>query len=116
MARAVADPDGAAIGSGFTGFLRHLDAWGLERGCATGVVLLPEINKPPDHYAALIPLIPPEMRVCDAHAELIGDLRRMRWIAEGHYGPEAAERIGRLLADEAMHLNADRLARRRLPD
>lgn len=103
-------------GAGFTAFFRHIDAWASARNCAIGVVLLPEINKPPDRYAQLRSLIPPEIRVCDAHAALIRDLGRMRWIGEGHYGPEAAERIGRLLVDEAIQLNAARLARGRPSD
>ncbi|MBM4156080.1 MAG: hypothetical protein FJ221_13810 [Lentisphaerae bacterium] len=96
---------------GMTAFLRHIAASPVTGGAAVGVVLLPQMNKPPDLYAHLVPLLPEEMPVANLHADLIHELSRYPWVADGHYGREGNERIARALLDHALRLDAARKGR-----
>ena len=96
---------------GLTAFLRHIAASPVTGGAAVGVVLLPQMNKPPDLYRNLAPFLPDEMPVLNLHADLIHELSRYPWVADGHYGREANERIARALLDQALRLDAARKGR-----
>jgi hypothetical protein len=100
--RPPAHPDGLAA------FLRHIAGSPVCGGAAVGVVLIPQRNKPADLYHDLVPLLPTELSHLDIHADLIGDIDRLPWIGEGHYGREASDHIARAMAAEALRLDAAR--------
>lgn len=93
---------------GLTAFLRHVAASPVCGGAAVGIVLIPQRDKPTDLYRDLVPLLPPELPLLNLQATLIGEIDRLPWIAEGHYGREATDRIAQAMAAEALRLDAAR--------
>jgi hypothetical protein len=99
-------PQDASASQSLAAFLRHIAHSPVSGGAAVGVVLLPQRNKPAGLYSGFVRLLPPEMGRIDIHAQLAGELGRLGWIAENHYGPVLATRIARPMVEEALRLHA----------
>ena len=92
-------------------FLQHIAGSPVSGGAVTGIVLLPQRNKPAGLYGEFVNFLPGEIPRIDVHAGLAGELGRLPWIADNHYGRELADRIARPMVDEALRLHAARQGR-----
>jgi hypothetical protein len=90
---------------GLQAFLAHADRVAAARGTRCLVLLLPQRDKGPGFYDGLRATLPAGVPVLDLHRELIADIERDGWIADGHYGAKAADRIARRIAREIESLS-----------
>jgi hypothetical protein len=91
-------------------FIMHVRDTVQTQGSGLLVITLPQRGAAKDLYHDRLANLPDDIPLLDLHERYSDQLATMRWIAEGHYGPDISRLIADALADRMRRLDPQRFA------